>query len=216
MRHQFHEEMNNLDAKLLQMGVLVQEALGKSLQCVVKKNLDQAMNVIDEDRLLNNLELGVEADSTKLLALQQPMAVDLRMIIAAIRISGDMERMGDLIKKICQKVTKLKDYDYSAVMPDIEKMYQHVNEMLSDMLKALKDRDVDLAIALSQKDRAVDEHQQIIYRKLLKTLHANEKHADEIMYVMSIIRALERIGDHIENVAEKIIFIKEGSLVHLN
>jgi phosphate transport system protein len=143
MRHQFHEEMNNLDAKLLQMGVLAQEALGKSLQCVVKKNLDQAMNVIDEDRLLNNLELGVEADSTKLLALQQPMAVDLRMIIAAIRISGDMERMGDLIKKICQKVTKLKDYDYSAVMPDIEKMYQHVNEMLSDMLKALKDRDVD-------------------------------------------------------------------------
>ena len=134
MRHQFHEEMNNLNAKLLQMGVLVQEGLNKSLQCVVKKNLDQAMNVIDEDRLLNNLELGVEADSTKLLALQQPMAIGLRMIIAAIRISGDMERMGDLIKKICQKVTKLNDYDYSAVVPDIQKMYQHVNEMLADML----------------------------------------------------------------------------------
>jgi len=216
MRHQFHEEMNNLNAKLLQMGVLVQEALGKSLQCVVKKNLDQAMNVIDEDKLLNNLELGVEADSTKLLALQQPMAIDLRMIIAAIRISGDLERMGDLVKKICQKVTKLNDYDYSAVVPDIQKMYQHVNEMLSDMLKALKDKDVDLAIELSKKDKAVDDDQQLIYRKLLKTLHSDEKNADEIMYVMSIIRALERIGDHIENVAEKIIFIKEGSLVHLN
>jgi len=216
MRHQFHEEMNNLNAKLLQMGVLVQEGLGKSLQCVVKKNLDQAMNVIDEDKLLNNLELGVEADSTKLLALQQPMAIDLRMIIAAIRISGDMERMGDLVKKICQKVTKLNDYDYSAVVPDIQKMYQHVNEMLTDMLKALKDKDVDLAIELSKKDKAVDEDQQLIYRKLLKTLHNDEKNADEIMYVMSIIRALERIGDHIENVAEKIIFIKEGSLVHLN
>jgi phosphate transport system protein len=75
---------------------------------------------------------------------------------------------------------------------------------------------VDLAIELSKKDKAVDDDQQVIYRKLLKTLHSDEKNADEIMYVMSIIRALERIGDHIENVAEKIIFIKEGSLVHLN
>ena len=209
MRH-FVEDLELLKTKLLEMGALVESAIQRSISAVTQKDRGAADQVFMNEARINAIEIEIDDFAISLLALQQPMAADLRLIVAALKINTDLERMGDLAVNIAQRAMSLMEGPVIKPMIDIPHIAGLVQSMVRKALDAFVHRDADLARSVLSSDDAVDNMRTACYHELVSFMEQDPQHIQQALALLSITRNLERIADHSTNIAEDVLFLVKG------
>jgi phosphate transport system protein len=209
LRH-FVEELEDLQGRLLEMGTLVESAIHQSVQALVERSEELARQVLGNEDRINHLEIEIDELAVRLLALQQPMARDLRFLTAAIKINTDLERMGDLAVNIVERALAL--IQRPAVKPwvDIPQMARIVESMVRKSLDAFVRREPDLARGVLVSDDTVDRLRDSIIAELISFMQDNPATIPQGLDLILVARHLERIADHATNIAEDTLFLVKG------
>lgn len=215
-RESFQEQLDQLRDNILRMGNLVERAIELAITSLKKHDVDLAEKVVMDDEKIDDLEQTIEKQCLTLLALQQPMARDLRFISTALKIDTDLERMGDYACNIAKIVLTLGNEPFIKPLVDLPRMAETAQEMVRDNLKAYVNRDKEMAIKAAEKDHAIDNLYNQIFRELLVLMTNNPRNIRQATYLLLVARHLERIGDHATNFSEWIIYMITGELVELN
>ncbi|WP_076071188.1 phosphate signaling complex protein PhoU [Sphingomonas montana] len=206
----FDEELGQLRALVSEMGGLAEAAISDAIQALVRRDMGAASRVVDQDRRIDAIEAEVERKVVRLIALRAPMADDLREILAAMKISGVIERIGDYAKNIAKRVPLLQDARGLEPLSILPSMARLVSEMVHDVLDAFVARDPDAALVVCENDRAVDDFYNSLFRTLLTYMLENPHTITSATHLLFIAKNLERIGDHATNVAEMVYFAATG------
>jgi phosphate transport system protein len=206
IRH-FQEELQQLKARLLEMGGLAEEQVRLAVKGLVDRDRDLIDHVLTSDEPLNALHIEIDSRCFTLLALHQPMAVDLRAIVSAVKINTDLERVGDLAINIAEAARRYAQHPPVKKLIDIPRMASVAQMMLRDALDAFVRQDTDLAQQVLNKDDELDDLKTQIFRELLTYMLQDQSTIEPALDLILISRHLERIGDHATNVAEDVIFI---------
>jgi len=206
VRH-FQEELQQLKTRLLEMGGLAEEQVRRAIKALVERDRDLIDRVLIGDEPVNALHIEIDSRCFTLLALYQPMAVDLRSIVAAVKINTDLERVGDLAINIAEASRQYLDHVPVKKLIDIPRMATIAQSMLHDALDAFVRRDTDLAQRVLNEDDALDALKTQIFRELLTFMLQDPSTIEPALDLTLISRHLERIGDHATNVAEDVIFM---------
>ena len=209
MRH-FEQELEQLKAKLLEMSALVESAVYRSVQGVVEKNEELAQQVIRNEARINQLEIEIDDMAISILALQAPLAADLRLVTAAIKINNDLERMGDLAVSIAQRALALIKEPIPSAMIDIPHIAGLVQSMVRKALDAFVNRDAELARSVLAADDGVDSLRTSSYHELMSYMERDPAHIPQAVSLLTVVRNLERIADHSTNIAEDVLFLVKG------
>ena len=209
MRH-FERDLEQLKAKLLEMSALVESAIYRSIQGVVEKNKGLAEQVLQNEARINQLEIEVDDMAIGLLALQAPLAADLRLVTAAIKINNDLERMGDLSVSIAQSAIALLREPVIQPLIDIPHIAGLAQSMVRKALDAFVNRDAELARSVLASDHAVDNMRTASYHELISFMEKNPEGISQALYLLSTVRNLERIADHATNIAEDVLYLVKG------
>jgi phosphate transport system protein len=209
VRH-FAVELEELNQALLGMGALVESSIHCSVQALVNRDERMARRVIEDEVRINQMELDIDARVTRLLALNQPVAGDLRLLIIALKINTDLERMGDLAVNIAERAISLAKVPLVKPLIDTPRMASLVEDMLHSSLDAFVKRDADLAEKVLPADDEVDSIRDNIYSELLEVMQHNPSIVPSAIHLMFVARNLERIADHTTNIAEDVIFLVRG------
>ncbi|MBA3927308.1 phosphate signaling complex protein PhoU [Listeria rustica] len=216
VRKIFNEQLNELHQHLLEMGMLVNEAIYKAVKSLVNRDHELAENVIASDRSINNMELALEQRSFELIALQQPVGIDLRKIVTVLKASSDLERIGDHAVSIAKTTILVGRTKVVKPIPEIQEMGDIVKIMVHDVLKAYLAEDEEAAREIATRDNEVDKLQRVIYTKCIHFMQEDPDHLEEISYLLLVAQYLERIGDYVTNVCEWIVYLKSGEIEELN
>jgi phosphate transport system protein len=209
-RHHFEEELQSLKNRLLTMGALVEERVHQAVRALIDRQLEEAEQVIRSDQDVNTLQIEIDDRCLKLLALQQPIATDLRLITAAMKINADLERIGDQAVNIAENVIKLLPQAPLKPLIDIPRMAELAEKMTRDALDAFVRKDAELARNVLQRDDEVDNLKDQVFRELLTYMMADPGTIQRALALILISRNLERIADHATNIAEDVIFLVEA------
>ncbi|HTS67562.1 MAG TPA: phosphate signaling complex protein PhoU [Terriglobia bacterium] len=209
MRH-FVEELDYLRSRLLEMSALVEDSVYRSVLCLTEKDPQQAQKVIHNEAEINRMEIEIDDLATQLLALQQPMATDLRLLTSAIKINNDLERMGDLAVNIVERSLSLINEPLIKPLIDIPAMANRVQTMIRKSLDAFVKRDADLARSVLVSDDAVDELRDAVYEEVITHMERDPKSVRQGVNLMFVARNLERLADHATNIAEDVLFLVQG------
>jgi len=209
MRH-FVEELESLKTKLLEMSSLVEAAIQRSISAVIAKDKSAAEEVFRSEARINEIEIEIDEFATNLLALQQPMAADLRLIVAALKINTDLERMGDLSVNIAERAKSLMEEPVITPMIDIPHIAGLVQSMVRKALDAFVNRDADLARSVLASDDAVDSLRTACYHELVSFMEKDPQHIRQALDLLAVTRNLERIADHSTNIAEDVMYLVKG------
>ncbi len=207
------KELNKLEKMISIVSTKVEENMNKAIESYINMDLDTCQEIIKNDDLIDRMEIEIEEECLKILALHQPVAIDLRYIIAILKINNDLERIGDLTSNICRVVTFLADKKRVNVSKEIPKMTKIVSEMLNNSLNALFNKDVNLAQSVSTSDDVVDELNAAMYQIVRSKISDNSELVDQMMPQLSVSRYLERIADHCTNIAEDVEYYINGEIV---
>lgn len=217
MRDQFELELQELEQKFLEMGSAVLESASKVLLAFAAKDTDMAELIIKEDKLINQAQLDIELTCANLLALQQPQVTDLRFVLTIMSACSDLERMGDHMTGIAKAILNLKEIDTLDVIEEhIHDAGQKALKMMSDLLLVFSKRNADKAIAIANQDEAIDQLYYSISKEILTVMKEQEtsvRNGAQYLYMMGHI---ERFGDYISNICERIVYLETGELVELN
>lgn len=216
MRSQFENQLKNLNVKLLKMGEMVQDIIEVSVQSLAKQDLETAKMVYKMDDKIDELELEIENDCMKLLALQNPLARDLRVIGTIMKIITDLERMGDHAVNIAKVTLKIGNEPLIKPLIDIPRMAKLSEDMVSKSLDAFMKRDIKLAEEVAHDDEEVDEIYEDIYTELIDMMIQSPKIIKQATNLLFIGRYLERIADHATNIGERVIYMVTGERVEIN
>jgi phosphate transport system protein len=209
LRH-FVEELEQLKTKLLEMSSLVEAAIQRSIGAVINKDRSAAEEVFRNETRINEIELEIDEFAINLLALHQPMAADLRLIIAALKINTDLERMGDLAVNVAERAQSLLNEPVSKPMIDIPHIAALVQSMVRKALDAFVARDPDLARSVLASDDAVDSLRTACYHELVSFMEKDPRNIRPALDLLAVTRNLERIADHSTNIAEDVLFLVKG------
>ncbi|MFL6352980.1 MAG: phosphate signaling complex protein PhoU [Bryobacteraceae bacterium] len=209
MRH-FQQELEILTGKLLEMSALVESAVYRSVQGVVEKNEELAEQVLKNEGRVNQLEIEIDDMAISLLVLQQPLAADLRLVTAAIKINTDLERMGDLAVNIAESALSLMKDPVIRPLIDIPHIAGLAQSMVRKALDSFVNRDTELARSVLASDDAVDNMRTANYHELISFMENNPQQISQALYLLSVVRNLERIADHATNIAEDVLFLVKG------
>lgn len=209
MRH-FEEELAELKSKLLEMSGLVESAIFRSVTALTTLDRELARSVISNEEKINLMEIEIDDAATRLLALHQPMASDLRFLTAAIKINNDLERMGDLAVKIAERALSLMEQPPVKPEIDIPQVARLAESMVRRSLDAFVKRDSELARSVLTADDEVDDLRSAIYEELIRNMQAEPATIPQCVNLMSVVRSLERIADHSTNIAEDVLYLVEG------
>jgi phosphate transport system protein len=209
VRH-FHEELAQLKSQLLEMSALAEELVALAMRALHVRDEELAREVIERDRELDALEMVVDDACIHLLALQQPMARDLRLITMAMKISNDLERVGDHAVNIAEAVRHLSGQPVYMEFPEIEEMSRLATEMLSDALDTFVRGDAEGARDVLRRDDRVDALHNSVFRILITHMMEDPRRIGASMSLFLVSRNLERIGDLATNIAEDVVFLVEG------
>jgi len=209
-RHHFDDELEELKKALLRMGALVEERVHQSIASLVRRHIEGAERVIAGDKEINDLQIEIDDRCLKLLALQGPMASDLRLITAAMKINADLERIGDQAVNIAENAIKLIPLPLLKPLIDIPRMADMAEAMMRDALDAFVRHDVPLAREVLARDDDVDSLKDQLFRELLTYMMADPATIERALALILISRNLERIADHATNIGEDVIFVEEG------
>jgi phosphate transport system protein len=211
MQRHFEEKIQDLKERLLYMGSLVERAIGLSIEGLKNRDDKMASEVIVQiEPQINQMQIDIDDLALQLLALQQPMAVDLRMITSAIKINSDLERMGDQATNIAERVLSILTLPEQILLVDIPLMAGMAQRMLKDALDAFVRQDAALAREILVRDDEVDHCRDQIFGELIAHMIKHPQRVQLSLDMLLISRSLERIGDHATNIAEDIIYVIQG------
>ncbi|MFZ5980684.1 MAG: phosphate signaling complex protein PhoU [Candidatus Zixiibacteriota bacterium] len=213
MTKYFHKEIEKLKKKILHLSAMVEESLTLAVKAVTERDPILAGQVIDVDNEIDNFEVDVEEECLKILALHQPVAIDLRFIIAALKINNDLERIGDLAGNIAERATDLAQWKNNDVPFDLPAMLTQVVHMVKTCTDSLVKMDTALAYEVCAMDDRVDELNRIAFKAVQEQIRKNPEMVEYYIYLLSIARNLERIADHATNIAEDVIYMVNGEIV---
>ena len=209
MRH-FTEELEELRKELLTMAGLVELAVHQSVLSLTQRDQDRAQQVLVSEAKINQLEIRIDELATRLLALHQPMARDLRFLTAAIKINNDLERMGDLAVNIVERSLSLISQPPVKPMIDIPRMAQLTESMVRNSLDSFVKHDAELARSVLVSDDAVDDLRDSITKELIGFMEKDPSTVSRALDLILVARNLERIADHATNIAEDVLFLIQG------
>jgi len=206
-------EIERLKRLILGLGAAVEESLHRAVTAVQTRDAALAEGVIEGDAEIDQMEIDVEEESLKILALHQPVAIDLRFIVAVLKINSDLERIGDLAANMAERAVALSQMAPAAVPVDLTGMTTHVKAMVKNVLDALVNLDAGLAREVCAADDVVDNAHREMYERAREQIQAEPETADRVLSLLSVSRGLERIADHTTNVAQDVIYMLEGEIV---
>jgi len=210
----FDQELESLRSLILEMGGLVEQQIRQAVEALSEEDLTLAQEVIDRDHKVNALEVKADEEVVNLIALRQPMAIDLRMIMSMSKAITDLERIGDEAERIARMTLYIYNESSSApqtrLLRDVYSMSKLASSMLSECLDALARLDVEKAIAVTRGDKALDDEFNDGLRRLVTFMMEDPRIIGHATNVIFMIKALERIGDHSKNIAEYVIYMVKG------
>lgn len=213
MTKHFHKEIELLKRKVLHLTATVEENLRRAVNSVTERDRDLAAAVVDRDVEIDQMEVEFEEDCLKILALHQPVAIDLRFVIAAMKINSDLERIGDLAVNIAQITPDLAEMDYRDQPFDLNRMLDLALAMVQQSADALVDMDSVKAKAVCQTDDELDDLHHLSIDAVEEKIKQLPEATRYYIRLMRIARHLERIGDHATNIAEDVIYMVNGEIV---
>jgi phosphate transport system protein len=206
----FDEDLDRLRALISQMGGLAEHAIRESMRCLVQRDLEGAQRVVDNDKKLDALEAETERRAIQILALRAPMAGDLRDIVAVMKISSVVERIGDYAKNIAKRVPQLENMGAIEPLSLLPEMARIATEMVHDVLNVFIERDADAAVRVCARDQAVDDFYNSIFRTLLTYMMETPQNIGQSAHLLFVAKNIERIGDHATNIAEMVYYAATG------
>ena len=206
-------EISEMKKMILALSARVEESVQRAARSIATRDPELASQVIDEDIEIDQMEVDVEEECLKILALHQPVAIDLRYIIAVLKINNDLERIGDLAVNIAQSCTYLAEHEPTDIPFDFPHMARKAQEMVGSSLDALVNMDPDLARKVHSADDEVDEINRDMYDLVAKAIQEGQHDADVLLRLMTVSQNLERIADHATNIAEDVVYMSEGRIV---
>jgi phosphate transport system protein len=216
VREHFTQKIDNVKHKLLRMGAAVEQVINMSVKALKEQDIELAKAVLIKDDEIDQLDIEIEHECMMLLALQQPLAKDLRTIATALKIITDLERMGDNAVNIAKIVMNIGKEPLIKPLIDIPKMAEICQQMVRQSLDAFVNEDIELAEEVGKKDEEVDELYDNIIKDIIAIIAKNNNFIEQGTKLMFVGRYLERIADHSTNICERIIFMVTGELKEIN
>lgn len=215
-RKHFIEELNDLNEKVSVMGNEVIRAYRNLLVVIEQDDLETAKEIVENDKLINNIEISINVDGYLLIAKQCPVASDLRRIITALKISNDLERIADYSVNIAKYLIN-SNSDNSKFSDEVVKLTKIFLPMLEDIMRAFKEEDIQLALEVNDRDESLDkEYHQSVKELIQIGKKTSDKEAEEAFGAVLVLKQIERAGDHVTNIAENIVYLVNGKRVELN
>ncbi len=215
IRRTFEEQLDELQNDLLRLGRFVEEALVKSLDALVNQDLALAKQVVMDDDFADDMNFGIQTRAMQLLALQQPMARDLRVVGSSLRIVIDLERIGDHAVDIAKVARSLAGQSYFKPLVDIPQLGTLARKMVSDALQAFVSHDLEKALQVARDDDAVDDLCDRLQNELIERMRLDSSLIEQATRLLLVARVLERTADHATNIAEQIYYVETGEMRHL-
>ena len=206
----FDEELKHLNQVIAQMGGLAEAQLQMAIEALARRDADSAKEVVQHDARINSLEGEIDVLTVRVLALRQPMAQDLREVVAALKISSDIERIGDYAANVAKRTLALVQMPSVQPVHAIPRMGRLVQEQFKEVLDAYVDRDSAKAIRVWERDEEVDEMYTSLFRELLTYMMEDPRNITPCTHLLFIAKNIERIGDHATNIAETVYFLVHG------
>lgn len=213
MPKHLQREIENLKKKLLSLGARVENAVRQATLSIEERDERMARKTIDEDISIDDMEVEIEEDCLKILALHQPVAIDLRFIIAVLKINNDLERIGDLAVNIAERAVFLATQPKPDILFDFLGMAKNAQMMLKKSIDALVNLSVELAKEVCASDDEIDAMNRQMYLKVQEAIRNHPEQMESLIHLLSVSRHLERIADHTTNIAEDVIYMIEGEIV---
>ena len=209
----YDEELNRLTGEIQRMGNLALVELEAAITAVIERDSDAAERIIASDKAIDELENEISQDVIRLLALRQPIARDLREVLAALRISSDIERIGDYAANVAKRALALNRVDQVRPVISMPRLGKIAGEIISEVLLAYRDRDADRALLAWARDEELDALYTGIFRELLTYMMEDPRNITACTHLLFMAKNIERIGDHATNIAENIYFIVHGTQI---
>jgi phosphate transport system protein len=209
----FDEDLARVDNIIAEMGGLAESQLSRAIQALVRRDADLAEKVVEDDAHIDQLEFELDQFVMRLLALRQPMASDLRTVFAGLKSAGEIERIGDYAKNVAKRAATLTDVQVvGGASGTVERMGRLVQGMIKNVLDAFVARDADLAEDVRMRDHEVDQLHSSLFRELLTYMMEDPRNISYCTHLLFIAKNLERIGDHVTNIAEHVHLMVHGEI----
>ncbi len=206
-------QIENLKQKILYVGTQVEEAIANAISALINRDAALAEKIIANDSVIDRMEVEVEEECLKILALYQPVANDLRFVVATLKINNDLERMGDLAKNVAKRVAFIARAEPMDMPIDFRGMATQAQHMVKQSLDALVNGDAHLARQVRIEDDEVDNSRQLIRKQVMQGIRSNPQRTEYLLKLNSVSKHLERIADMATNIAEDVIYMVEGEIV---
>jgi phosphate transport system protein len=208
----YEDELRGLDAKIAQMGGLAEQQFAKAFDALERRDPGLAEQVIGNDRMLDRLERELEETSISMIARRQPMALDLRQVMTAMKIAADLERVGDLAKNTAKRALAVSgEVHPKPLMIGLRHMVETALAQMKDVLDAFIERDADKAVAVWQRDANLDAMYNSVFRELLTYMMEDPRNISLCTHLLFGAKNIERIGDHATNIAENVYYLVNGT-----
>lgn len=209
----FRRELEDLKEQLLKMALMAEQALDKSIKALMARDTDLAQEVVRGDKAINDLEEELDAACVRIVALYQPVAIDLRQVMAIDHLIVELERLGDLAVNVAEEVLNLAHLPRVEYHQDLPRMTNIVQSMIRDSLRAFLTKDAVLAHEVCKQDNEVDYLDRELIRELLEFMGRSKEAVAIGLSQITVVRNLERAGDHATNIAEQVVYMVEGESV---
>jgi phosphate transport system protein len=216
LRQTFEDELQHLQDEVLMLGSMVEDALTDSVECLRKRDMERSRQLIADDRFINEKRFAIEADTLTLIATQQPIAGDLRVLASVLEIAAELERMGDYAKGIANINLMIGEEPLLKPLVDIPRMAVLARDMLHRALEAFIQRDVELAQAIPAEDDEVDALYNQVYRELATYILSNPRNIEQANYLLWAAHNLERTADRVTNICERVVFTVTGQMAEIS
>jgi len=211
-RH-FHQELSELNKEILKLGGMVEESISRSIESLKKRDIQLAKKVINSDEVIDKLELEIDERCIDLLALYQPMAIDLRFITTALMITTDLERIADLAVDIGERTIELADKPLLKPLIDVPKLASLAQKMVRESLEAFVNRNAELAMNVCKYDDEADHLRDMVCEEIVEIVKKDGTTAPRAIPLLLVARHLERICDHATNIAEDVVYMVEAQML---
>ncbi|MFQ5470877.1 MAG: phosphate signaling complex protein PhoU [Gammaproteobacteria bacterium] len=212
MNTHLFREIESIKRKILSISAIVEENVSKSVMALIERNTNYADEIIKSDEKVDQMEVALEEECLKVLALYQPVAIDLRFIVSVLKINNDLERIGDLAVNIAKQAHRMASLTPVTIPDGINLMVTNVQLMLKISLDALIKMDPELAVDVCERDQEVDDLHKKTFSYVEQQIKENPDQTSEMIHLVGISRYLERIADHATNIAEDVIYMVEGEI----
>lgn len=213
MKVHFNKEIEQLKKSILVLGSMVEGALRHAIEAVINNDVSKAETIIENDKYIDRKEIEIEEECLKILALYQPVAADLRYVVACLKVNNELERIGDLGANIARRVIAMAGNSETELCVEFKPMMDVTSEMLKRALNSLICMDAEQAIKVIAQDDIVDDYNSKMFAEIQKQIHINPDQTEYYISLLNVSRHLERIADCTTNICEDVIYMIKGEII---